>query len=501
MHRRTLLAACLAAPLFPLLSRAQTDHSAHGASAPPDHAAMGHAMPAAPAAGASPRPPAGAPLQAWSTLGAQASLRAAPGVLDWGNGLRSPSWGYNQPALGPLLEWQAGQPVQIDFANALPEASNMHWHGLDVPASEDGHPRDAVLAGGQRRYQFTVPDRAGLFWYHPHPHGRTAAQVAMGLAGPIRVRRHDEPLPVDGMDEQVLMITDQRLLADGQIAPHSDADWMDGREGDLLLVNGQYQPVLSVQAGQWLRLRLINACAARYLTLSLPGHAWVQIGTDGGYLATALPPVRVLQLVPGQRADVLVALDAAPGSRVVLQSLPYARGKMVSAEQSQPEALLSVQYRPQAAVKRPRLPARLADITPLPAPAIRREVVLSETMRMDGGKHQMAFLINQRSYDDMDRADFTGRVGQVEEWTVHNRSDMDHPFHLHGAAFQIRWRQAAGQRRRPEPWLGWHDVVNLRPGESLALRFVQQQAGDRLFHCHILEHEDQGMMATLRVVG
>lgn len=497
MHRRTVLTACLAAPFFPLLARAQgaVDYTM-------DHAAMGHAMPAAPAAGASPRPPGGAPLAAWPTLGARGELRAAPGLLHWGGGLNTPSWGYNGAALGPLLEWRAGEAVDMTLVNALPEASNIHWHGLEVPASEDGHPRDAVEAGQRRAYRFTVPEVDGLFWYHPHPHGRTAFQVAMGLAGPIRVRGGRSPLPADGIDERVLMITDQRLLADGRIAPHSDADWMDGREGDLLLVNGQYQPVLSVRAGGWLRLRLINACAARYLHLSLPGHLWRQIGADGGWLEQVQAPVKQLLLVPGERADVLVALDGAPGSRAVLQSLPYVRGKMVSAEQSRPEPILSVHYQRTAAQARPPLPRRLADIAPLPAPAVRREVVLSETMSMEGGKHQMAFLINDRRYDDMNRADFTGKVGEVEEWTVHNRSDMDHPFHLHGAAFQVQWRQASAQHpRTPETLRAWRDVVNLKPGESLALRFVQRLPGDRLFHCHILEHEDQGMMATLRVVG
>ena len=223
-------------------------------------------------------------------------------------------------------------------------------------------------------------------------HTRTAAPPSggHGPAGPIRVRGGRSPLLADGIDERVLMITDQRLLADGRIAPHSDADWMDGREGDLLLVNGQYQPVLSVRAGGWLRLRLINACAARYLHLSLPGHLWRQIGADGGWLEQVQAPVKQLLLVPGERADVLVALDGAPGSRAVLQSLPHAwqdgqcRAKPARAH---PERALPARRRPGA----PAAAAPPGRHRPLPAPAVRREVVLSETMSMEGGKHQMAF--------------------------------------------------------------------------------------------------------------
>lgn len=490
MQRRHFLAALAAAPLYPLASRAMEDHGPHA----------GHAMPAAAPSRRPALPPTGQPLRELPQLQNQstaagefrASLSAAAGRHALLPGGDTTLWTYNNGVPGPVLALSAGDKVAIAFDNRLAEATTMHWHGLPVPPEQDGGPGQEVAAGGRREYAYAIPaDWGGTFWYHPHPHGHTARQAAMGLAGPIVIRPRADPLA--HLPERLLFVTDQRFDRHNQVAAHTDADWMDGREGEVVLVNGQYRPVLEVGAGEAWRLQLVNACAARYLRLQLPGHPLTLVATDGGYLEKPLTGLAELLLAPGERAELVVTMRGEPGSSVMLQSLPYVRGKMMSAEQTVAVPLLTLRYRATTRVATPALPDRLARIEPLGAPAVTRRVEMSEVMRMSGGRHRVDFLLNGKTFE-MGRVDFVGKVGQVEEWQLVNRSDMDHPFHLHGTRFQVVARDG-----RAEVLLAWRDTVNVRPNQTVTLRCRFDTPGERVFHCHVLEHEDQGMMGLLDV--
>ncbi|UTH72452.1 multicopper oxidase family protein [Chromobacterium sp. IIBBL 290-4] len=398
-------------------------------------------------------------------------------------------WAYNDSVPGPAIALREGDNLRIRFDNHLPQPTTVHWHGLPIPADQDGNPHDAVAPGASREYRFDLPKgSAGTYWYHPHPHGHTAEQVYRGLAGVFVVRSLDDPLA--HLPERWLVLSDLKLDAQGQIAGNSDADKMDGREGQFVLVNGAWQPKLTLGVGERQRWRIWNATSARVLKLALPAHEVWLVGTDGGLIEK---PRRIdyLLLPPGARAELAVTGRFAAGKPAGLLALPYARGKMMGPEQDASLPILDIA--PSAALKTAALPARLRKIAPLGKPAARRLVVFSEDMANPAAM----FLINGKTFD-MDRMDFIGRVGAVEEWEIDNRADMDHPFHLHGTQFQVTARHD-GKGWKQEPYLAWRDVVNVPPEQKVRLRFRQDLPGPRMFHCHILEHEDAGMMGTLDV--
>ena len=185
---------------------------------------------------------------------------------------------------------------------------------------------DPIAPGASRTYEFTLPvGSAGTYWYHPHPHEFTAEQVFRGMAGLFIVRSRTDPVPA-AIEEKLLVISDLRLAADGTIPANTPMDWQNGREGNYVLVNGQYQPVLTIKPGQSQRWRILNATNARYLRLAVTGHTMTLIGTDGGLLRSPVPGLNDILLAPAERVEVIVTASLAAGSSAVLQSLPYDRG-------------------------------------------------------------------------------------------------------------------------------------------------------------------------------
>jgi FtsP/CotA-like multicopper oxidase with cupredoxin domain len=415
------------------------------------------------------------------------------------------------PVIGPLIDVREGDTVEITFVNRLPQPSTIHWHGLPVPPDQDGNPSNPVAPGERRLYRFTLPPgSAGTYWYHPHPHMLTSEQVFRGLAGPIIVRAADDPLAA--WPERHLFVTDLKLAADGTIAPNGMMDWMNGREGQFVLVNGARQPQIDLVRDE--RWRVWNGCNARYLQLAFDdGRAFAQVGTDGGLLGAPREGVTALLLAPGERAELIVR--AGQGAvKASLIAAQYDRRKMAMSHGSLPagpsQILANVRFAPERATQS-ALPAQLREITPLEgstaSPLVKKAVVFSEAMDMHA-MHQpgasmhrmprgMQFMVNGAVFDPA-RVTLTSRRGEVEHWEIANGTDMDHPFHLHGTQFQVLAREQGGVRRE-EVLLAWRDTVNVRPGEIVHIATVQHQAGDRMFHCHILEHEDLGMMGTLRV--
>ena len=503
--------------------------------------------------------PSGAPLAALRTLVNEslepglfrATLVAQPVQHRLMPGHPTTFWLYGQAGgqldsaalqgqvVGPLIDVREGDTVEIRFVNRLPQPSTIHWHGLPVPPDQDGNPFDPVAPGASRVYRFTLPPgSAGTYWYHPHPHMMSAEQVFRGLAGPIVVRAAVDPL--DGWPERHLFFSDLKLASDGTIAPNDMMDWMNGREGQFVLVNGASRPLIAMATDE--RWRVWNACNARYLRLSLGGgRTFVQVGTDGGLLQQPRDGLTELLLAPGERAELIVQVSggaqaAAQSSqpalsdqsiqparstqppqstRVVLSAEVYDRRKMAMSHGSLPpdpaHPLADVQFEPNIPdTSNPAraIPATLREIRPLGTPVAQKSVVFSERMDMaamhgsgmsrNGMPAGMAFMVNGMSFDPQ-RVTLTSRRGEVERWSIENRTDMDHPFHLHGTQFQVLEREQGGAVT-PEPYLAWRDTVNVQPGETVRIATVQQQTGDRMFHCHILEHEDLGMMGTLRVV-
>ncbi|SDC27321.1 multicopper oxidase family protein [Paraburkholderia lycopersici] len=531
MKRRTFLSGALSAATASLFARRafaqEANDAMHAMSGMADMPAMSGGMMQSPLAAADALP-AGAPLAALRTLAnesrepgqfratlvaqlaARPLLPGKPPTVFWQYDAGAPAE-KDGPVIGPLIDVHEGDNVEITFVNRLPQPSTIHWHGLPVPPDQDGNPSSPVAPGGQRVYRFTLPPgSAGTYWYHPHPHMLTSGQVSHGLAGPIVVRAADDPLAA--WPERHLFVSDLKLAADGTIAANSMMDWMNGREGQFVLLNGARQPQIEVVRDE--RWRVWNGCNARYLQLAFDdGRAFAQVGTDGGLLGAPREGGTALLLAPGERAELIVR--AGPGaSHASFIAAQYDRGKMSMSHGSLPAGpsmtLANVRFAPERATHS-MLPARLREIVPLDSSLTRtppkKSVVFSEAMDMrlmhqPGASRRrmprgMQFMVNGAVFDPA-RVTLSSRRGEVEHWAIGNGTDMDHPFHLHGTQFQVLARERNGERKEEE-LLAWRDTVNVRPGETVHIATVQHEAGDRMFHCHIIEHEDLGMMGTLRV--
>ena len=430
----------------------------------------------------------------------EATLVAQRATKSMLSGTTTEFWSYNNDVPGPLIDVFEGDTVRIRLDNRLSQETTVHWHGLPVPPAQDGNPMDPIAPGASRTYEFTLPvGSAGTYWYHPHPHEMTAEQVFRGMAGLLIVRSRTDPIPT-AIEEKLLVISDLRLAADGTIPPNTPMDWQTGREGNYVLVNVQYQPVLTIKPGQSQRWRVLNATNARYLRLALTGHTLTLIGTDGGLLGSPVPGLDEILLAPAERVEVIVTANLSSAASAVLRSLPYDRGGMgMMGSASTTIPLLTLNYT-SAATAAIALPGALNSIADLGVPTTTKRLVFSSGMGMGGmGGGMMSFLIDGKSFDPS-RVDLTSRVNEIEQWTIENRSSMDHPFHLHGTQFQVVSRTRGGVTVA-EPFLAWRDTVNVAALETVVCQVVQRQLGSRMYHCHILEHESQGMMGVLEVVA
>lgn len=421
----------------------------------------------------------------------KADLVAAPVQVEFLPGVKTTAWAYNGTLPGSMIEVTEGDKVEINFTNKLEQPTTIHWHGLPIPPEQDGNPMDPIQPQQTHAYQFTLPnDSAGTYWYHPHPHKYTAEQVYKGLAGPLIIKPKNDPF--NDIPERDLMISDLKLTSDGAIADNDMNDWMNGREGQFVLVNGQLQPVIDLKGTEhW---RIWNATSARYLALTLSGHKFTQVGTDGGLLEKPLRDLQKIILAPAERIEIIVDPLDKPGT-VSLLAEPYKRGKMGNVQPDKTINLATVNSL--SSGKAVAIPEQLRTITPLGEAKSAKRIEFTETMSMANGHHSMAFLINGKSFD-MDRIDMISRLHEVEIWEIINKSDMDHPFHIHGTQFQVV-DSVFKNAKTSAPYLAWKDTVNVRSGETLHIKVRQDFPGVRMFHCHILEHEVQGMMATQMV--
>ncbi len=196
-------------------------------------------------------------------------LTAAVTRMELVDGTESEVWAYNGAIPGPTLELREGDRVIVRFRNELPEDTTVHWHGLHLPFDADGSPMHPVASGEEYVYRFTVRQgAAGTYWYHPHPNHRTGWQVSMGLYGAVIIRAADDPLA--HLPERLLILSDNRFAADGSIdlpprhSPEGRVDFENGREGDVLFVNGQVHPTISIASGEIQRWRVLNVSGGRY---------------------------------------------------------------------------------------------------------------------------------------------------------------------------------------------------------------------------------------------
>jgi FtsP/CotA-like multicopper oxidase with cupredoxin domain len=404
---------------------------------------------------------------------ADALLTAGAAELDLGSHT-SRGWGYNAMLPGPTLRARVGERARIDVLNQLSEETTVHWHGMVVPASMDGHPADATPPGARYGFDYPIVQRAAMNWYHPHPHGRTGRQVWRGLAGAFIV--HDptaeQGLP-SGDREIPLLLRDGRLDGSGQLEYRRRNS---GMVGDFPLVNGVPYPSITLAPGLY-RFRVLNAANARVFRLGTSnGSPFTLIGNDGGLIEQPLE-LDAIELGPAERVDILLDLSHhAAGSRLSLRCRRAGWDLLEVRVAGEPDQKTEI---PSAFSTIPRLSV---------GPGTQRRA-----FRFEGHRR-----INDREYR-MDRIDFRVPLGETEIWEFESAGGAPHPVHVHGTHFQVLSRR--GGRGRVLPWeQGWKDTVLLEDRErvEVAIRF-DSYSGLYLLHCHKLEHEDAGMMLNFEV--
>ncbi|EPJ7073138.1 TPA: multicopper oxidase CueO [Citrobacter freundii] len=479
-------------------------------------------------------------------------------------GKTATTWGYNGNLLGPAVKLNKGQSVTVDIHNQLTEDTTLHWHGLEIPGEVDGGPQGIIPAGGKRSVTFTPDQRAATCWFHPHQHGKTGHQVAMGLAGLVLIEDEEIRklmLPKQwGIDDVPVIIQDKQFSADGQVDYQLDimtaaVGWF----GDTLLTNGAIYPQHAAPRG-WLRLRLLNGCNARSLNIAASDNRPLYvIASDGGLLAE---PVKVTELpmLMGERFEVLV--DVSDGKAFDLVTLPVSQMGMAIAPFDKPHPVMRVQ--PLLITASGTLLDTLTSMPSLPSLeglTVRKLQLSMDPMldmmgmqmlmkkfggqamagmdhgkmmghmnndNMDHGnmnhgnmnhgemgnmqhgnmgnmKHGGSFdfhnanRINGQAFD-MNKPMFAAAKGQHERWVISGQGDMMlHPFHIHGTQFRIlseNGKAPAAHRA------GWKDTVRVEGGVSEVLvKFDHDAPKEHAYmaHCHLLEHEDTGMMLGFTV--
>ena len=414
-------------------------------------------------------------------------------------------WSYDGEIPGRTLRLRQGEPVRIVVENRLDEDTTIHWHGIRLPNTMDGVPgltQMPIKPGGTFIYEFTPPD-AGTFWYHPH--ADSLQQLGRGLAGVLIV---DEPEPPAFDRDVVWMLTDWRLTPEGQIAPgfgNSMEAAMSGRVGNMVTLNGTLPSDQSVQAGERIRLRLVNSSLARIMALRIEDHRPVIVAIDGQPCEPHEPEGGRLFLGPAMRIDLMIDMQGKPGNRYAviddyydgpaytLTHLAYGNGPSIRASIERPLALTR---------------------NPLPEPqlatALRHALTLQGGMmgggalsgvggmNMPGMAHGAAWAINGTSMTGDGHAGMTPLLtlarGQTCLLTLRNETAWWHPMHFHGHSFKVLSRNGT-----PVPHDQWNDTVLLAPKDVVECAFVAGNPGGWMLHCHVTDHQMAGLMTVLRV--
>jgi blue copper oxidase len=420
-------------------------------------------------------------------------LRATAGTHDFGKGATR-TWGFNGGYLGPTLRATRGEQVVVNVRNDLAEPTSVHWHGVHLPADMDGGPHQAIAPGATWSPTWRVNQPAATLWYHPHPHEATADHVYNGLAGMFIT---DDPgtdmaaLPhTYGVDDVPVVVQDKRFTGGGQLDHGSPIFSGTGIMGGTVAVNGTVAPYLAVTT-QRVRLRLLNASNARVYDFGFTDdRRFALVGTDGGLLPAPVDLTRI-RMSPGERAEVVVTMR--PGERTVLRSFPPDLGvnSVTGRMNGGADTLDIMQLRAaDTLTPSPAVPVRLVAVPRLNI----AEAVQTRTFRLGGNA------INGRGME-MTRVDATVVKDTVEVWDVVNQDGEPHNFHLHDVQFQVA---GVNGGTPPPELLGWKDTVYLPEGTTVRIvaRFADYADPDTpyMLHCHLLRHEDRGLMAQFVVV-
>jgi FtsP/CotA-like multicopper oxidase with cupredoxin domain len=423
-------------------------------------------------------------------------LELQQGVTELLPGTPTETWGANGTYLAPTLRAALGDDLMVNVENRLgEETTTIHWHGMHLPAAADGGPHQTIEPGETWSPAWTIDQPAATLWYHPHPHGETEEHVYRGIAGMFIL---DDPgtaglaLPGEyGVDDVPLIVQDRRFEDDGSLDTSKGVISPTGLLGDEILVNGTHDPYLEVST-QRVRLRLLNASNARVYNIGFADdRPFELIATDGGLLEA---PVRLerIQLSPAERAEIVAEFE--PGEEVVLRSFEpelgtnFFEGRFSGADDT--FDLLEIRAGEQLAPS-PELPATLV----AQEPTDEGDVSRVRRFELSG----QGFINGVEL--DLSRIDHAVELGTTEIWEVHNGSGTAHNFHIHDVRFRVL--EYAGEDP-PSYLTGLKDTVYVPPNESVRLVTSFSDYADPglpyMFHCHVLQHEDRGMMGQFAVV-
>jgi len=410
------------------------------------------------------------------------TLTAQKGKRAFLQGRETMTYGYNGDLLGPVLKLRKGETIRIKTINALDEDTTFHWHGLEIPGDVDGGPHNPLAPGEEHTIQFKVEQEAATLWFHPHPDGNTAEQVYKGLAGLLYIEdEHSDNLnlPDDyGINDFPVLLQDRSFTQIGEL-DYEEAYNSDGTLGNRLLVNGTLDPKLFVPQGK-VRLRLLNGSNARNYTVSLSsGDSFQQIATDGGLLNEPIT-MDTLTLTPAERAEIIIDFDQ-------MQEVSD-----LALVDDQGTILLPFE------VNEERTSSKLSsDLNSFAVTEEEESLPVTKRLELFGMMDMVT--INGKKFDK-DRIDMTQKVGETEVWELTNKPDpmggMIHPFHIHGTQFKV----VSVNGKEPDEHLkGWKDTIALEPGDNVKIAISFANKGVYMYHCHILEHEDNGMMGQIEV--
>ncbi len=408
------------------------------------------------------------------------TVKAQTGEAQILPGKKTKTWGYNSNFLGKTIVFKRGKTIHAHLVNNLPEVTSFHWHGLDIPGPiEDGGCHAIIYPGKSKDISFKVDQPASMCWLHAHPCPETAAQVWRGLVAPVIILDDEEaklPLPRNyGVDDIPLILQDRTFHQNNQLDYKADYN-PDGVYGKTPLIDGTINPYFDVTT-QKLRLRILNGSNRREWRLHFSNDLqFTEIASDDSLLTK---PVKFthLMITCAERHEIIVDFkDYRPGDEVILFSdkTPIVKFKV---HKFQPDNT--------------KLPDHLLDLSPIKIDSSLpiHQVYMSgmdESVMMDNKKFNMS------------RIDYKINLNEPQIWEIHNiKSNMDHPFHMHGTSFRVISR--SGNKPYPNE-TGLKDTIGVDPGEHVFIRVQYKVPGIFMYHCHILEHEDGGMMEQLKVI-
>ncbi|WP_341320136.1 multicopper oxidase domain-containing protein [Solibacillus sp. FSL H8-0523] len=407
-------------------------------------------------------------------------LTAQQGNMTFVDGVETATYGYNGNFLGPVLRLEQGQEVTIKLTNDLPEPTTFHWHGLEVAGdARDGGPHAVIEPGVTETIQFTVNQQAATLWYHPHPMGYTAKQVYKGLAGLLYIEDATSKslhLPNDYAINDFPIILQDRTLLDGELVYEEVANTM-STLGDTVMINGVVNPALTAPKEK-VRLRILNGSNALTYYLKFENDMPFQLlATDGGFLQEASELTK-LTLGAGERVEILVDLTQVEGNTLALLNNDTVLMPINITGDAK-----EIQYD--------------KELTTFDVPDEIAQQEPTKSITMEGMTEN--FLLNGQSFDP-DRIDLRQKQGVTEIWEIENiitdEGAMAHPFHIHGTQFLV----ISVNGKTPDASMqGYKDTITVQPMDKVRIAVRFPEKGIYMFHCHILEHEDVGMMGQIEI--